>query len=155
LKRIRVVTSPASSPSLFSPLAQALVDAFADGVVVFDTGGRVVYVNAAAREQLGDRFDLSLPAHDLLPHLAQVGGRLKPLRHGELELGEAMFIPNLNGPTTLAEREKESIVRSLDQHGWRLAETARSLGISRTTLWRRLRAYGLQGERRTRLTQAS
>jgi transcriptional regulator of acetoin/glycerol metabolism len=90
-----------------------------------------------------------------MPLLAQLGGRLKPLRVGNLELGEAMFLPSVEGPSTLAEREKEAIVRSLDAHGWRLAETARGLGISRTTLWRRLRAYGLHRDGRTRLAQAS
>jgi len=61
-----------------------------------------------------------------------------------------MFIPGISGPTTLADREKEAIVRTLDSHGWKLAETAKSLGISRTTLWRRLKAYGLHRDGRSR-----
>jgi len=142
-------------PSVFSPLAKSLLDAFGEGVLVFDAQGRVIYMNQPAKEALGDQFDLTAPARELLPLLAQLGGRLKPLRVGNLELGEAMFLPSVEGPSTLAEREKEAIVRSLDAHGWRLAETARGLGISRTTLWRRLRAYGLHRDGRSRLAQAS
>jgi transcriptional regulator of acetoin/glycerol metabolism len=142
-------------PSVFSPLAKTLLDSFGEGVVVFDAQGRVMYLNQPAREALGDRLDLSQSSRDLMPVLAQLGGRLRPLRVGNLELGEAMFLPAVEGPSTLAEREKEAIVRSLDAHNWRLAETAKSLGISRTTLWRRLRAYGLHRDGREHFAEAS
>ncbi|MGH2625301.1 MAG: helix-turn-helix domain-containing protein [Anaerolineales bacterium] len=150
-----IATLPTPMPSIFSPLAKTLLDSFSEGVVVFDAQGRAIYVNQPARELLGDQFDLTLAAKELMPQLAQLGGRLRPLRVGGLDLGEAVFLPKPEGPTTLAEREKEAIVRSLDAHGWRLAETAKSLGISRTTLWRRLRAYGLHRDGRTRIAQAS
>lgn len=143
-------------PSVFSPLAKTLLDAFHEGVVVFDAQGKVIYLNSPAREALGDAVDLTLPAQDLMPALAELGGRLSTLRVGGLELGEAVFLPKHEGPTTLAEKEKDAIVRSLDAHGWRLAETAKSLGISRTTLWRRLRTYGLHRDGRSnRVAQAS
>lgn len=145
---------PNSLPSVFSPLAKALLDGFSEGVVVFDAQGRVLYANQPAREALRE-LDLSTGASDLMPQLAEMGGRLRPLRIGSLELGEAMFIPGVEGATTLAAREKEAIVTSLDQHGWRLAETAKSLGISRTTLWRRLKAYGLHRDGRSRWPQPS
>ena len=142
-------------PSVFSPLAKTLLDAFGEGVVVFDAQGRVMYLNQPAREALGDTVELTPPASQRMTTLAEIGGRLSTLRVGGLELGEAVFLPRHEGPTTLAEKEKDAIVRTLDAHEWRLAETAKSLGISRTTLWRRLRSYGLHRDGRARVAQAS
>jgi transcriptional regulator of acetoin/glycerol metabolism len=141
-------------PAVFSPLAKAVLDGFAEGVVVFDREGRILYANQPAREAL-KTMDLEEGAPDLQPRLAALGGRLRTLRIGALELGEAMFIPGIEGPTTLAEREKQAIVKTLDAHGWKLAETAKQLGISRTTLWRRLKAYGLHRDGRSKWSQPS
>src|SRR5678815_616774 len=116
-------------PSVFSPLAKALLDGFSEGVVVFDAEGKVLYANQQARSTLSED-DLQDAAKDLMPRLAAIGGRLRPLRVGSLDIGEAMFLPGTEGSTTLAAREKEAIVRTLDAHNWRLAETARELGIS-------------------------
>src|SRR5688500_10188792 len=97
-----------SMPSVFSPLAKALLDGFSEGVVVFDVEGRLLYTNQPAREALAG-LDLFEGAPDLQPRLAAVGGRLRPLRVGGLELGEAMFIPGLAGATTLADRPSEAL----------------------------------------------
>ncbi len=45
---------------------------------------------------------------------------------------------------SLAEIEKEHIRRVLDRHRGNSTAAARQLGISRTTLWRKLRQYGLK-----------
>lgn len=137
-------STPDSLPSVFSPLTKSLLNAFQEGVVVFDPAGRVIYLNTAARTVFQDRgFDPAEPKETLLLRLSPLGGRLAPLRAGGLELGEAVFISHRDGPTTLAEREKNAIVQSLRANNLRLAETARTLGISRTTLWRRLKAYAI------------
>ena len=137
-------------PSVFSPLARALLDGFSEGVIVFDPQGKVLYANGPARHALKEQVDLNQGARELMPRLAELGGRVRPLRIGDLNLGEAMFVPIEEGATTLAEREKDAIVASLEAHNWRLAETAKHLGISRTTLWRRLKAYGLHRDGRSR-----
>ena len=72
-------------------------------------------------------------------------GKLKR-KYGD---GEAAILAG-NGPQTLAERERQAILDTLQDTSGKLAETARRLGISRTTLWRRLKTYGLEGLRPTR-----
>ena len=125
-------------------LGQALLESLSDGLAVFDLEGRLVYANehakrlaakdAGAGEQGGgDRLRLRLLA---------LGGRATPLRLGSTTLGEAVLVP-VDQVRTLAERERQAIVHTLQLASGRLAETARRLGISRTTLWRRLRTYGL------------
>jgi transcriptional regulator of acetoin/glycerol metabolism len=141
-------------PSVMSPLPKALLDGFSEGVVVFDAEAKVLNANQQARSTLSEE-DLRDSARDLMPRLANIGGRLRPLRVGSLEIGEAMFLPGQEGATTLAAREKDAIVRTLDAHNWRLAETARELGISRTTLWRRLKAYGLHRDGRSKWAHTS
>ena len=39
--------------------------------------------------------------------------------------------------------EKEHLRAALEEHRWRRADAARALGMSRTTLWRKMREYGL------------
>ena len=67
-------TMKTPTPSVFSPLAKALLDGFSEGVVVFDRDGKVLYANSQARSQLTDQFDLSTGADELMPRLAALGG---------------------------------------------------------------------------------
>jgi len=50
------------------------------------------------------------------------------------------------GLRTLAEVERAHIVRALEACGGNQVEAARALGIGRTTLWRKLRAFGIDAE---------
>ena len=41
------------------------------------------------------------------------------------------------------EIEKEVLLQALEKNGWDKGKTAKMLGISRITLWRRLKKYGI------------
>ena len=131
-----------TAPGAFSPLVRALIDAVGEGIVVFDAQGRLLYANTAARRAV------EAPNGDVRHRLQLLGARFAPLRNGTQALGEAAILP-APGPLTLAERERQAITDTLQDTSGKLAETARRLGISRTTLWRRLKSYGLDGFRPT------
>lgn len=130
-----------SAPSLtpvpvsLPPLARAVLDACAEGVVVLDASGRVVYANAPGRRALSSGVQDSR-------RLDVTGARRVPLRAGATPIGEALFLPADNGGT-LADQERRAILDALELTSGRLADAARRLGISRTTLWRRLKSYGV------------
>lgn len=131
-----------AAPPAFSPLARAVIDTVGEGIVVFDAQGRVLFANSAAKRVIDGQNG------DVRNRLQTLGARFSALKSGAQPLGEAAIIAS--GPQTLADRERQAIVETLQDTSGKLAETARRLGISRTTLWRRLKAYGLDGFRTTR-----
>lgn len=54
--------------------------------------------------------------------------------------GEQAWIPR-----TLGEIEREFMSASLERHGWSRTLAARELGIARSTLWAKMKGYGLRG----------
>lgn len=139
-----MIDKPAASaaPAPFSPLVRALIDSVGESIVVFDSQGRFLYANAGARRVVEGING------DLRQRLQTMGARFTQLRSGAQSLGEAAILP-VAAPLTLADRERQAIAETLQGTSGKLAETARRLGISRTTLWRRLKAYGLDGFRPT------
>jgi DNA-binding NtrC family response regulator len=122
------------------PIVRAVLDARDEAAVVFGARGDVLYLNQAAQ--------ITLPPATITPSidsglvralLNTLGGDVVPLQSETQVLGEMIVVPQPNG-RTLAEREHDAIHETLRQTGGRLAQAARRLGISRTTLWRRLRA---------------
>ena len=121
-------------------VVRALLDARNEDVVIFGVRGDIVYLNAAAEAarppaSLTPFIDPRLLRAELIAR----GGRVVPLRAAEKSLGEMIVVPQPQ-PRTLAEQERETIHVVLHETGGRRLEAARRLGISRTTLWRRLRA---------------
>ncbi|KPK07446.1 MAG: hypothetical protein AMS20_02780 [Gemmatimonas sp. SG8_28] len=141
------------------PLSRALLEEIAEGVVVFDAVGRMVYANGTARLAMRkagiERGNRSV----VLPQLARLGSRLAPIWIAGAKLGEAVFVPvgaaTPSGRQTLADREREAILETLRATDWKLTESARVLGISRTTLWRRLRTYGIDRDKRAQWSEPS
>ena len=71
-------------------------------------------------------------------------------RGGLIETGHlpAEFRPSpqaaqVSASATLAEAEKQRILGALERHGGNRAAVARELGIHKTTLWRKLKKYGV------------
>ena len=128
-----------------SPLARSVLDSLADAILIFDVGGHLLYANQAARAALNgtDLANGESNAPQLLPRLAPHTPIVRPLWIGERKAGDVVRL-SPEPPDTLAERERRAILSTLDETGWRFAATARMLGISRTTLWRRLRRYGVR-----------
>ncbi len=58
-----------------------------------------------------------------------------------LALGAA---PGLAAEQTLAEAERAHITQILERYGWNHSRAAEALGIGRTTLWRKLKDYGIE-----------
>ena len=77
------------------------------------------------------------------------GGEPIELQHLPEEIRGAHFDPNETEPCrqslseALAEFEREYLLRILEQAGWQRCRAAKVLGISRKTLWSKLRAHGL------------
>jgi hypothetical protein len=136
---------PAGRPQVFSPLARAVFDHFSEAVVLFDPDGRLVYANQGGRDILDSISNNGqVDTRSLLPRLGRMGGRVERLTVGALTLGNAVYVPRASSAESLATRERDAIVGTLHATGWRLTESARRLGISRTTLWRRLRDWGIE-----------
>jgi len=55
--------------------------------------------------------------------------------------------PIVSTPTSLRESERQQILSALEQTGWHRGKTAEVLGISPSTLYRRLRDYNLERRR--------
>ena len=127
-------------PGTFSPLVRAVIDSVSEGIVIFDQQGRLLYANSSARRVIDGQNG------DVRNRLQSLGARFSTLKNGAQSLGEAAILPPA-GPLTLAERERQAITTTLQDTSGKLAETARRLGISRTTLWRRLKSYGMDGFR--------
>ncbi len=86
----------------------------------------------------------TLQPEDLPPELLGSPGR-RPERGG----ADLVPSPSASGDSTplavpeAPQDECASLKAALDAHRWSRAETARALGLSRSTLWRKMRAFGL------------
>src|SRR5437762_13248160 len=108
-------TSVGALSGAFSPLAKAVIDSMTEGVVVFDSQGRVLYANAAARRVVDGQNG------DVRNRLQNLGARFASLKSGTQPLGEAAILASA-GPQTLADRERLAILETLQDTKGKLAE---------------------------------
>jgi DNA-binding NtrC family response regulator len=85
--------------------------------------------NAMERAAILARSE-SITPEDLPPHVA-----------AGLQLGPSPALPR---QTTLAEAERVHILQTLERFGRNHSGAAEALGIGRTTLWRKLKEYGIE-----------
>ena len=128
---------PKSIPIHFTQPGDHAAEAVGVVIGARDLAQPVVAAGIQVAGGLGGRFG---------NRLQSLGARFSPLKNGTQNLGEAAILPP-TGALTLAERERQAIADTLQDTSGKLAETARRLGISRTTLWRRLKSYGMDGFR--------
>ena len=128
-----------------SELLVNALDAVTDAVLVCDRQGLVLHANRPARELFG-----AVPSSraEVLRH--PLGAAAK---EQQVSGAAVVVIPRFRPTLSLVERERQAIELALSESGWQLAIAARRLGISRTTLWRRLKQYGLT--RPTRLAASA
>jgi DNA-binding NtrC family response regulator len=93
-------------------------------------------------------------AHMLPAHVRErMGLRLTPDGGGAIPLQAAAAVPSAEQPyspatleTALREPERLIILRSLKANGWNRQKTADDLGINRTTLYKKMRALGIDAD---------
>jgi len=134
---------PESGTGTLGALLSAVLDALGEAVVVLDREGQVAYASQALRPRVQEWRERGVSGSALAGELAKLGGVRVRLPVGQGVTGEAVLV-RAAGDSTLAERERRAILETLGQTGWRLASAAQHLGISRTTLWRRLKEYGVR-----------
>lgn len=94
--------------------------------------------NVRELENLLERLVVLRSGRDV--RLEDIEDFLEKARESVRNKDEEMLQLSLNG--TLADMEKEIIYHTLESTGGNKEETAQVLGMSKTTLWRRLKSYG-------------
>ena len=62
-------------------------------------------------------------------------------------------VPANHLKSALASPEKQLIIEALETHGWNRQETADALGINRTTLYKKMKKYGISFEKQLIMSQ--
>src|SRR2546425_9781386 len=90
-------------PQSVAPLGQAVMETFSEGVVVFDSYGRMLYANQRARRTLDTLGDGgSHRGENTRERLIAFGGRARTPEQGSLELGQVVFPSDRGGSPTPA-----------------------------------------------------
>jgi DNA-binding NtrC family response regulator len=86
-----------------------------------------------------------LPPEVLRPAMPVAAYSTSVSQPGDFSAGASSFLPGpMTAPTSLRDVERQQILSALEQTGWHRGKTAEILGISPSTLYRRLRDYNLE-----------
>jgi hypothetical protein len=121
-----------------SPLVRAVLDDYHDEIIVLDADRRIVYLNTRARAAHQGPSGAPPDGAALRSSVLAQGGEAVPLTVAGVLMGEVLLAPQAD-TRSWAHLEREAIRETLARTGGKLGETARQLGISRTTLWRRMK----------------
>jgi len=118
-----------------------LREALADGgrthrreLTILDSDNREVPVEVSAAAWL-DELGAMTGGVETFRDLSEVQALRKTLQGGEL--------PALTGSTVRPEAEKAAIRAALERHGWNKVQAADDLGVSRATLWRKMKVHDI------------
>lgn len=136
-------------PMAFSPEAMALLETYDYPGNVRELENAIEHAVTVAEGAVVTPADLPVVMRASKRLEAHAGSGHTETEHGgEVASGRFAARESEDGAWrdawSLAEVEKEHIRRVLERHHGNATATARQLGISRTTLWRKLREYGLE-----------
>jgi two-component system response regulator AtoC len=130
----------------FSPEAMGLLEDYDYPGNVRELENAVEHAVALAEDRVIRPTDLptALRTPRMLPtHAPRASDGTGSARRGSATMGDDVPA-EARDAWSLSEVEKEHIQRVLARHKGNATSAAKQLGISRTTLWRKLRQYGLQ-----------
>lgn len=113
----------------FEATALALLEAY-------QWPGNIRQLRNVLRTALALREGNQIQARDLPTEIAKAQPQV---------VGEAGAQDAVQAGSPLESAEREALLRELDHHRWNVTQTAQALGISRNTLYRKLRSHGISG----------
>ena len=137
--------------------ASALFASLGETLICVDADRRISYAPESLRDVMGrPAIDVVGAETDALLRLGEHAQVRTQLRNAKVQpviltlapvterrsFGEIAYVITLR-PEEASSTEAERIRAALEAHRWRRDAAARSLGISRATLWRKMRSFGL------------
>ncbi len=117
-----------------------------DALCAYDWPGNVRELANALEYALVHADGTTLLPHHLPPEVREAGHSISAPRTEAAQASHSGLVQRYyRAPIEQEGNESEVLSRALRENGGNRAATARKLGMSRTTLWKKLKQYGLDG----------
>ena len=117
-----------------------------DALCAYDWPGNVRELANALEYALVHADGTTLLPHHLPPEVREAGQSISAPRTEAAQASHSGLVQRYyRAPIEQEGNESEVLSRALRENGGNRAATARKLGMSRTTLWKKLKQYGLDG----------